>query len=125
MKEQSRDLALFTGCLLIPLLFYYSPFLRGELAFYRNDVTAFFEPFCRYIGAALAAHRFPLWNSLSFCGMPQIAVVSPSVFYPAHIFLAFMPFSQWLAATLLLHQLLAGVGTYLLMGSSGLGRAPS
>jgi hypothetical protein len=111
------DVYFFAAALALCLIAFYLPFLTGTETFYRNDSGTFFEPFCAYIANAIAHGRWPLWNSLSYCGMPQIAVASPGLFYPPNLIFLVLPFSPALAVSQILHQLIGGIGMFLLVRS--------
>ncbi|MBY0358142.1 MAG: YfhO family protein [Candidatus Obscuribacterales bacterium] len=98
---------------LFVLVVLYWPAVSGQAEFYFEDITHFFEPHCRFIGQALRRGEFPLWNPLSYCGMPQIAVSSPGIFFPFNWLFACLPFSMALAWIMIVHQLIAGVAGYL------------
>ena len=109
-----QNFALFCFLTVSTLAIFYLPFLAGQKAFYLSDITYYFEPFEGFIARALKLWRLPLWNPYLYCGMPQIAVPSPGIFYlPASCFV-FLPFTQALAVYLILHQLIAGAGAYVL-----------
>ncbi len=92
----------------------YWPFLSGQANFFFEDATHFFEPLCKFIGGSLARGHLPLWSPLSYCGMPQLAISSPGLFYPFTWLFATMPFSQALSFIMVFHQVLAGFSIYLL-----------
>lgn len=69
--------------------------------------------------------QFQLWNPYSHCGQPQIAIPQPNLFYPPNWLFAWLPFSQAAAWNLVGHQLLIGVGNFLLVASLGWGLAPA
>jgi hypothetical protein len=106
---------------LLALVSFYLPFLTGSQSFYLSDVTYYFEPFLKFISRALSQNQLPLWNPYCFCGMPQIAIPSPGIFYPPDWLFAFLPFSQSLAVYLIFHQFAAGIGGYLLIAGLGWG----
>lgn len=103
------------------LVAYYFPFWIGISSFYQSDLTYYFEPFSHFICEGLRAGRLPLWNPYLYCGMAQAAVPSPGIFYPGTLLFLIGKFSQSVAAYLMLHQLLAGCGAYLLVASLGWG----
>src|ERR1700723_2700107 len=109
MSPSLRNAGIFSTGLLLILIWFYFPFLTGDQCFYRIDATCFFEPLCSYIGESLKHGRFPLWNPLSYCGMPQIAISSPSALYPPNWLFAVLPFSQTLALLLVAHQFIMGL----------------
>ncbi len=57
------------------------------------------------------------------CGMSELAVPSPGVFYPPNLLFAFFEYSIALAVISLFHQLVALVGAFLLVSSWGAGPA--
>lgn len=107
--------------ILVPLIIYYWPCLTGERSFYTSDLTWYFQPFLAFISNALSRGELPLWNPYMYCGMAQFAVPSPGIFYPLNIYFYIMPFSPALALFLITHQVIAGIGAFLLVISLGWG----
>jgi len=105
----------FSLTLLGLLIAFYYPFLSGEKSFYLSDLTYYYEPFSRFIGEALAHNRLPLWNPYCYCGMAQIALPVPGVFYPPNWIFAAIEYNRGLAILLIVHQWLAGLGGYLVV----------
>lgn len=101
--------------LLIPA---YSPFLFGGKALYQGDIFLYFEPTLRYVAEAIKSGRLPLWNPLCCGGLPQIAIISPGLFYLPNLLFVLMPFGAALGAVLMLHQWLAGLGGFLFLRAS-------
>lgn len=101
----------------------YLPVLCGQLDYCAADLTYIYQPVCAYIGKSLSQGRFPLWNPQVYCGMSQIALISPGLFYPFNYLLFLLPFSQGLALYLVLHQSIAGAGAYLYARALHLSRA--
>lgn len=114
-KMSTKNFLVVLATLIVLILCsFYFPYLTLQKDFYIGDVSLYFEPLCRYIAEALKSGRLPLWNTLSYCGMPQIAIPSPGLFYVPNLLFVLCPFSQALALSLILHQLLAGIGGFLL-----------
>lgn len=111
--------------LILLLLVFYYPCLAGQQEYCFSDITYYFQPFCEYIAQSLKQGRLPLWNPLMFCGMSQVAVPSPGLFYPATSLMLFLPFSVGLAAYLFFHQLVAGIGTFLFVRQLKWGNLPA
>jgi hypothetical protein len=107
------------------LLCYYGPGIFRAEQFYVSDHQLYFEPLARYIGNGLREFRLPLWNPYLHCGMSQAATPSPGIFYPPNCLFAFFSYGQALAWLMILHQLVAGLGAYLLVFSFGWGAAPA
>jgi hypothetical protein len=103
------------------LVAYYLPFLNGSRSFYISDFTYYFEPCARFFAESLKQKHFPLWNPYVYCGMAQIAVPSPSVFYPFTWLHAVFPFSETIGLTLVFHQFICALGGFLLISSLGWG----
>ena len=73
------------------------------------------------MGESYRRGEVPVWNPWMYCGMAQMAVPSPGIFYPLNIYFYALPFSSALALFLITHQLLAGIGAFLLVLSLGWG----
>jgi hypothetical protein len=117
-----KGLSAFVLVLLGTLTIYYAPVLFGGECFYKADNCFYFEPFFKLIGDALRGYRLALWNPYLDCGMPQLAVPSPGIFYPPNIIFAFLPYGSAFACLLAFHQIVAGVGAYLFVNSLGWSR---
>ncbi|HEY9871036.1 MAG TPA: hypothetical protein V6D08_17860, partial [Candidatus Obscuribacterales bacterium] len=121
---QRGCLAFLLGVLAALAAFYY-PFLSGQQSFYLSDITYYFEPLCTYLASAPRHNTLPYWNPACYSGMAQVAVSSPGIFYPPNWLFGLLPFNQALALCLVFHQLVAGVGGYLLVAALGWGAAPA
>lgn len=117
MLNEYRYAGYFGLAVLIVLIAFYFPWLTNQQAFYLSDINYYFEPFSRFIGDSLRRGHWPLWNPYSYCGMSQIAIPSPGVFYPPNWIFAFLNYSQGLAWLMVWHQWLAAIGGFLLMRS--------
>ncbi len=121
----AKSAAIFAAVLAFLLAVYWLPELSGTTSFFVSDHTYYFEPFSRFIGEAFRQGRLPLWNPYLYCGMSQLSVPSPGIFYPSSLLFAVTSYTQAVACQMLVHQLLAGFGLFLLVSSFGWGRAPS
>jgi hypothetical protein len=111
-------------CLTAVLLgLYYSPLLFCGREYYASDHTFYFEPFTRVIAEAYRQGHLPLWNPYCYAGMPQLANPSPGIFYVPNFLFVWLPYSQALALIMLIQQLAAFVGGFLLVESLGWGVA--
>ncbi|MFN8550813.1 MAG: hypothetical protein U0103_04930 [Candidatus Obscuribacterales bacterium] len=119
----NRKLAAFLLLLLLlaPLGAFYGTILLGEKVFHIADHTYYFEPFTKFISSTLASNRLPLWNPYLYCGMPQIAVPSPGMFFPPNLLFIWLPYSKALSLIIALSQLAMALGTFLLVASFGWG----
>jgi hypothetical protein len=110
------------GIVAMAILFaFYYPLLAEHYCFYASDHCYYFEPFAHFIADAYRNLRIPLWNPYVYSGMPQVAVPSPGIFYPFNLIWVFLSYGQGLGIILLLHQLIAGVGAFLLISRLGWG----
>jgi hypothetical protein len=121
MLRLDRGLVLLLAAEVIFLAYFYFPWLTGQSNFYNSDLSYYFEPLCKYAGDNLKQGHLPLWNPYLYCGMPQIAVLSPSFLYPPGILFTLLPYSQALAAYMICHQLMSAIGGYLLGRRLGYG----
>ena len=112
---------LFAGTCLILLVGYYASTIFLGQQFYTADHQLYFEPLAKYIGNAFREFRLPLWNPYIHCGMSQAATPSPGVFYPPNGLFAFLSYGHSVTWLFIFHQLIAGVGAYLLVSSCGWG----
>jgi len=117
-------LSLSLGVVAVLSIFYFKQLSR-QCDYFISDHTYFFQPLAHYIGERLRAGQWPLWNPYVYCGMSQIAVPSPGVFYPFTWLFAFLDYSQCVAVIMASHQLIAFVGGFLLVESFGWGIAPA
>lgn len=117
---QNRFVISFSFICLGALLLVYWPFISQQRDFASGDLVFIYEPVCRYFGEALSQGRIPLWNDLIHSGMPQIAVISPGLFYPPNWLLFFLPFSRGLSFFMIFHQLLLSAAFYFYLRRLGI-----
>jgi hypothetical protein len=116
-RTNSKAIALLVLLYALILGIFYTPFLLGQRCFYYTDATLFLEPHARFLSAELKQGQIPLWNPFNYCGMPQIAVTFPSLFYLPDWLLVLLPFSKGLAVSMIFHMTLAAGGFFLLAKS--------
>lgn len=109
--------------LLVFLIAFYWEFLIGSKQFFIRDLGNFFEPLCRFMSTSIQTGHFPLWNKYAYCGMPEIAVGSPSILYPPTLIFCILPFGTALAFFLIFSHLICALGAFLLVESLGWGAA--
>jgi hypothetical protein len=105
------------------LVVYYAPVLFFQRDFFQSDHCFYFEPFARLIGEGFRAGHLPLWNPYCYSGMPQVANPSPGIFYWPDLLFAVLPYSQAMGWILVIQQLVAFTGAFLLIESLGWGLA--
>lgn len=87
----------------------------GTASFYFADATFWLQPMAQYLYESVRQGRFPLWNPLCYCGMPQLAITFPNLLYPPDLLFVLFPFNTALGLSMVFHQTLAAVGMYLLV----------
>lgn len=95
------------------LVFCYLPHLSGLRDFVIVDCQYTYQPVCDFLKQCLNKSCLPFWNPHNYCGFSELAVSSPSIFYPFNYLLVLLPFSKGEALYLILHQFLAGLASYL------------
>jgi len=85
----------------------------------RYDVNRYFGPQNYYTDYVIHHGEIPLWNPLTYCGMPHAANPQLAVFYPPNLIRSLLTFNPTprktqvgLALLMGLHVVLAGVGTF-------------
>jgi hypothetical protein len=111
----------FIVILLLLLVGFYAPLVFFRQNFFGFDHTYYFEPLTRFISDAIRQFRLPLWNPLLHCGMSEIAVPSPGVFYPPNLLFVWLSFGQAFAWFMILHQFVAGCFAMMLIIDLGWG----
>jgi len=93
----------------------------------RYDVYRYFGPMAFYMDATIHNGEFPLWNPLTFCGMPFAANPQATAFYPPNLIRSLLnvnptPRSTQVGLVVLmgLHLLLGAFGTLALARAHGL-----
>ncbi|MCC6904331.1 MAG: YfhO family protein [Anaerolineae bacterium] len=84
----------------------------------RGDVFTYFMPYWDYRNAALRDLHLPLWNPYLFMGAPFLANSQAGVLYPPNWLIAGLSTPASIKAAIVLHLVLAGVGTYLFVRRS-------
>lgn len=79
-----------------------------------RDFGLYSYPIAHYLREALRRGEIPLWNPLSFCGIPFLAQWNTMVLYPFSILYVLLPLAQGLTWFCLLHVWIAGLGMFYL-----------
>jgi hypothetical protein len=107
-----RPLPILSLLLLITLFLNKMAFSNLILA--RGDTFLYFYPYWQAAADALRTGRIPLWNPTIFMGAPLLANSQMGFFYPLNWpvwLLLDTPYA--ISASILLHLLIAGTGTYM------------
>jgi hypothetical protein len=75
------------------------------------DSFLYFYPYKTYVAQALSEGRFPLWNPHLFMGAPLLANMQTAILYPLHWPALWLSAPKQVAASIVLHVMLAGWGT--------------
>jgi len=86
----------------------------SNLILARGDTFLYFYPYWNKAAEALQSGRIPLWNPDIFMGAPFLANSQVGFFYPLNWPLWWLlPTPYAVSASILIHILIAGIGTYL------------
>src|SRR3984957_16258119 len=86
----------------------------GQETFFYRDFGVFTYPVAKYYRERFWQGELPLWNPLSYCGIPFLAQWKPSILYPPSIFYLVFPLSRSPGVVNLLPLFPGGVGMYCL-----------
>jgi Bacterial membrane protein YfhO len=125
MEKPRLAFLLTIAGLAVLFLHYYWAYISGAATFFIFDLSVGWQPVLWFIGDRLRQFHWPLWNPYVLSGIAQIAVPAPTPFYPLNWLFAALPFSQALAAELILQQSVAAAGFFLLVISFGWGVWPA
>ncbi|MBS1992709.1 MAG: hypothetical protein JSS83_19460 [Cyanobacteria bacterium SZAS LIN-3] len=120
-KPRSVSFSVSFALVALLLMAYYAPVLFFGRELFVSDHTFYFEPFARLIAESYQHGRLPLWNPYNYCGMPQIANPSPGLFYLPNLLFVGLTYSQAMGWILIIQQMAAFAGAFLLIESIGWG----
>jgi hypothetical protein len=112
LRERSLPVGPLAAALLVvalTLLFFWK-IIFTNLILVGIDSFLYFYPYKAAVAEALRAGRFPLWDPYLFMGAPLFANMQTAVLYPLNWFFLWLPAPQQVAASIVLHVALAGVG---------------
>jgi hypothetical protein len=92
----------------------YPQILLGLQTFVFRDFGFFAYPIAYHWRESFWRGEIPLWNPLSYCGLPFLAEWNTQVLYPPALFYLLFPLSWSLGVFCLLHLFLGGWGMYFL-----------
>jgi hypothetical protein len=96
------------------LLLFFRKMAFSNLILARGDTFLYFYPYWQAAAEALSDGRLPLWNPHLFMGAPFLANSQVGFFYPLNWPLwLLLPTPYAVSGSILLHLLIAGMGTYL------------
>jgi len=100
--------------ILTAVCFFHEAVLNGKV-FSARDHYLFFMPRRFFALETLLDGSLPLWNPLNACGVPFLANVQSSVFYPLSALIYLLPFPAGYSAFVIIHYILAALCMYALM----------
>jgi hypothetical protein len=92
----------------------YPQVVTGFHSFVWRDYGLFGYPLAHYHKQCFWRGEIPLWNPYSNCGIPYLAQWGTMVLYPPSLIYLLLPLPWSLGIFTLLHQLLGGVGMFVL-----------
>lgn len=95
------------------VLLFFHKLAFSNLILGRGDTFLYFYPYWHAAAARLGAGEIPLWNPYLFMGSPFLANSQAGVLYPLNWpFWLLLPTPYAVSASILLHLVIAGWGTY-------------
>jgi hypothetical protein len=109
---RARFRSLRAGLLVVALGFsFFWKIVFTNLILMGVDSFLYFYPYKAYVAEALISGRLPLWNPHLFMGAPLFANMQTAILYPLHWPFLWLPAPKQVAASIVLHVILAGWGT--------------
>lgn len=102
----------FAALLALLILVMFPDVLLGGRTFILRDFGLFGYPLAQYFRDSFWRGEIPLWNPLSYCGLPFLAQWNTLVLYPGSLFYLLLPLEWSLGVFNLLHLFLCGLGMY-------------
>lgn len=122
LSDESERKKLVAGeniLVIIVLLFiitlYFLPVIFSDHTYASRDIYNFFNPRRYFAAESIRSGNIPLWNPHLASGVPFLANLQSSVFYPLSIIYYVLPFQIGFKYFIILHYYLAGVFMFILM----------
>lgn len=112
MKKGNIFIAASLFCI---ALIYFFPVIFSSQTFASRDIYIFFNPRRFFAAETIRNGTIPLWNPYLASGVPFLANLQSSIFYPLSIIYYILPFQLGFKYFIILHYYLAGLFMYLLM----------
>jgi uncharacterized membrane protein YfhO len=94
---------------------YFAPVVFSSKTFASRDMYAFYYPRQLFASECIKNGFLPLWNPHLASGVPFLANLQSSVFYPVSLIYYLLPFEWGFKYFIVLHYFLAGLWMFLLM----------
>ena len=114
LKGERSTLSAVLFLFAITLLYFFSV-LFSDQTFATRDIFLFFYPRRLFAADCIWSGILPLWNPHLACGVPFLANLQSSVFYPLSVIYYILPFQAGFTCFIVLHYFLAGLFMFLLM----------
>ncbi len=124
LKDQ-RDFLKVAFLLFCITLLYFFPVIFSNQTFASRDLYAFFYPRRFFAAESIRNGILPLWNPHLASGVPFLANLQSSLFYPLSLLYYVLPFHIGFKFFIIVHYYLAGLFMYLLMKHFRYETAPS
>ena len=111
-KRENILIAVLFFCITV---IYFAPVVFSTQTFASRDLYAFFYPRRLFAAEAIRSGILPLWNPYLASGVPFLANLQSSLFYPLSSIYYVLPFHLGFKCFIILHYYLAGLFMYLLM----------
>ncbi len=107
------------GLSILALCLAWRRFLEGRHSPFAQDIHHYHHPVTRELVRAWSEGRVPLWTDRVYCGFPYFADPQTAAWYPGTLVVVALGPHRGYIAFLLLHSLLAALGTLGLLRSLG------
>lgn len=119
--KKAIPIFILTGLALI----FFSDVVFQNKIFIHRDLSRFFYPLREFSANEFLKFRMPLWDPYINCGSPHLAELQTCVFYPLSIIYLLFSYPYAFNSFIIIHILLAGLFTYILMREWGYSRYAS
>jgi len=100
-------------------LVFFSDVLFQNKIFIHRDLSRFFYPLREFSVTQFLSGKIPLWDPYIQCGSPHLAELQTCVFYPLSMVYLLFSYPQAFNYFIIIHIILAGLFTYILMRNWG------
>lgn len=115
LKRSSLSTSLVCLTFLICVLIFFYDLLKDHFILTERDLAPYFIPPRFFWVESIKRGDFPLWNPYQFSGYPFFANPQHAILYPINGLFFLLPFDIAFNAVILIHFLLGGFFTYLLL----------
>lgn len=115
IRQKNLFIFVFFYTILLVVFFYPILFTSNIVGNITGDIFAYYFPLKFHALTNIQTGHVPLWNPYIFSGIPFLANMQSSVFYPLGILFYIIPFINAFAVFFFIHYFLAGAGMFLLI----------